>query len=168
LRPGPAGGCRGHARLRAPGHASANGAPGAGRGPTGRPHERELRPAAHDLRPARLAGADDRGGARLWGQREVRGLRGCDHRDLQGRDDVRAAGDAPDRDRESRRPAARSGVREMRVKSGRAAVLVVLMTLASIPIQAAPSPSPSVGWITLFNGTDLSGWDTWLGIPHAS
>ncbi len=59
----------------------------------------------------------------------------------------------------------------MRVKSGRAAVVVVvLMTLASIPIQAAPSPapSPSVGWTSLFNGTDLSGWDTWLGIPHAS
>jgi hypothetical protein len=57
----------------------------------------------------------------------------------------------------------------MRVKSGRADVVVavvVLMTLASIPIQAAPSPS--AGWISLFNGTDLSGWDTWLGIPNAS
>jgi hypothetical protein len=58
----------------------------------------------------------------------------------------------------------------MRVKSGRAVVVVVLMALASIPIQAAPSPSPSpsVEWTSLFNGRDLAGWDTWLGIPHAS
>ena len=33
---------------------------------------------------------------------------------------------------------------------------------------ALPSPSPSVAWTSLFNGKDLAGWDTWLGIPHAS
>src|SRR6185503_17081478 len=47
----------------------------------------------------------------------------------------------------------------------------VLMIQASISfLQAAtsPSPSPSVVPISLFNGRDLSGWDTWLGIPHAS
>ena len=33
---------------------------------------------------------------------------------------------------------------------------------------AIPSPSPSVLPISLFNGRDLTGWDTWLGIPHAS
>jgi hypothetical protein len=60
-------------------------------------------------------------------------------------------------------------VREILVHS-RDAVVVVLMTLAPIPIQAAPSPSPSpsVEWTALFNGKDLSGWDTWLGVPHAS
>jgi hypothetical protein len=25
-----------------------------------------------------------------------------------------------------------------------------------------------VAWTSLFNGKDLAGWDTWLGIPHAS
>ena len=45
----------------------------------------------------------------------------------------------------------------------------VLMIQASILfVQAAPSPSPSGGWVPLFNGRDLSGWDTWLGVPHAS
>jgi hypothetical protein len=47
-----------------------------------------------------------------------------------------------------------------------------LMTLASLSSEAAsapaPSPSPSVWGVSLFNGRDLSGWDTWLGIPHAS
>jgi hypothetical protein len=45
------------------------------------------------------------------------------------------------------------------------------MVQASIlPIQAAPSPSPSpsASGVSLFNGRDLTGWDTWLGIPHAS
>jgi len=57
----------------------------------------------------------------------------------------------------------------MRVKLVRAAVVVVVpMILACVSIQAAPSSSPSVGWTSLFNGKDLSGWDTWLGIPHAS
>jgi hypothetical protein len=49
----------------------------------------------------------------------------------------------------------------------------VLMIQASVVfLQAAPSPSPSpspsVWGVSLFNGRDLSGWDTWLGIPHAS
>jgi hypothetical protein len=45
----------------------------------------------------------------------------------------------------------------------------VLMVQASIVfLQAAPSPSPSVAWTSLFDGRDLSAWDTWLGIPHAS
>ncbi|HEV7500267.1 MAG TPA: hypothetical protein VGQ33_09705, partial [Vicinamibacteria bacterium] len=47
-----------------------------------------------------------------------------------------------------------------------------LMTLASLSSEAAPapapSPSPSAWGVSLFNGRDLSGWDTWLGIPHAS
>jgi len=47
-----------------------------------------------------------------------------------------------------------------------------LMTLASLPSETAPapapSPSPSVWGVSLFNGRDLAGWDTWLGIPHAS
>jgi hypothetical protein len=55
----------------------------------------------------------------------------------------------------------------MRVTPGRA-VVVVLMALASVPIQAAPSPSPAAEWTSLFNGRDLAGWETWLGIPHAS
>jgi hypothetical protein len=55
----------------------------------------------------------------------------------------------------------------MRVIRGRAAV-VVLMALVSVSIQAAPSPSPSADWTSLFNGRDLAGWETWLGIPHAS
>ena len=57
----------------------------------------------------------------------------------------------------------------MRGSPGRV-VVVVVMTLAAMSIQAAPppSPSPSVEWTSLFNGKDLAGWDTWLGIPHAS
>jgi hypothetical protein len=45
-----------------------------------------------------------------------------------------------------------------------------LAALASLSSEAAPapSPSPSVWGVSLFNGRDLSGWDTWLGIPHAS
>jgi len=55
----------------------------------------------------------------------------------------------------------------MRVTIGRA-VVVVLIVLASLPILAAPPPSPSAEWTSLFNGRDLAGWQTWLGIPHAS
>jgi len=45
-------------------------------------------------------------------------------------------------------------------------VLMILASMVSLP--AAPAPSPSVAWTSLFNGKDLTGWDTWLGIPHAS
>ena len=43
---------------------------------------------------------------------------------------------------------------------------VLMIQAAGVPLQAAPSPS--VLGVPLFNGRDLSGWDTWLGIPHAS
>ena len=42
-----------------------------------------------------------------------------------------------------------------------------LLTLASPSSEAAPASSPSVWGVSLFNGRDLSGWDTWLGIPSA-
>jgi len=33
---------------------------------------------------------------------------------------------------------------------------------------AAAGREAAEGWTSLFNGHDLSGWETWLGIPHAS
>jgi hypothetical protein len=48
-------------------------------------------------------------------------------------------------------------------------VMAVTVTLlASVVSMAAGKPraSTSDGWRPLFNGRDLSGWETWLGIPH--
>ena len=53
----------------------------------------------------------------------------------------------------------------MRVPS----VVAVLGLVLAGPLAAAPpEPSPSPEWTALFNGKDLSGWETWLGIPNAS
>jgi hypothetical protein len=39
--------------------------------------------------------------------------------------------------------------------------------LAAALVLAAPlSASAKDGWVQLFNGTDLTGWDAWLGIPN--
>jgi hypothetical protein len=32
----------------------------------------------------------------------------------------------------------------------------------------ASARPPAAGWTSLFDGKDLTGWDTWLGIPHSS
>jgi hypothetical protein len=48
--------------------------------------------------------------------------------------------------------------------------LAVARALASVGAAAAETPRGGAGepWRPLFNGRDLSGWDTWLGIPHPS
>jgi hypothetical protein len=35
-------------------------------------------------------------------------------------------------------------------------------------IALSPAAEPGAPWTALFNGRDLSGWDTWLGIPYGS
>jgi hypothetical protein len=41
------------------------------------------------------------------------------------------------------------------------------LALAAAPAVAAPAAADTGGgWVQLFNGKDLTGWDTWLGRPH--
>jgi hypothetical protein len=45
-----------------------------------------------------------------------------------------------------------------------------LLILAPLATTATPIPASTDntgdGWISLFNGRDLNGWDSWLGTPH--
>ncbi len=48
----------------------------------------------------------------------------------------------------------------------RRAVLAASLMALLAGMASAADPSPE--WTSLFNGRDLSGWDTWLGIPNAA
>jgi hypothetical protein len=47
----------------------------------------------------------------------------------------------------------------------RTALLTLLAAAFGIPTRASEQQE---GWVPLFNGKDLEGWDTWLGKPHPS
>ena len=40
------------------------------------------------------------------------------------------------------------------------------VVLAGVLSAAAPATPAEQEWRSLFNGKDLTGWDTWLGVPH--
>ncbi len=42
---------------------------------------------------------------------------------------------------------------------------VLALALATVPAPAPAADKADDGWMPLFNGTDLAGWDTWLGKP---
>ncbi|MEH6406088.1 MAG: hypothetical protein V7767_02315, partial [Leeuwenhoekiella sp.] len=45
-------------------------------------------------------------------------------------------------------------------------VFLALIFLTSAFPNFYKSPNPTADWQILFNGKDLSGWDTWLGTPN--
>jgi hypothetical protein len=50
-------------------------------------------------------------------------------------------------------------------------LLLVLGSAAGSALLAAEEKTPAqrpAAWQPLFNGKDLSGWDTWLGVPHGA
>ena len=47
------------------------------------------------------------------------------------------------------------------------ATALLLLASASVAAEKPRVPADE-GWRPLFDGRDLAGWDTWLGIPHAS
>src|SRR5437899_8411951 len=54
--------------------------------------------------------------------------------------------------------------RRMRAKLCRFLILTLFVGFVAVPRAAAPDVSPPASkWKRLFNGKDLSGWDTWLG-----
>jgi hypothetical protein len=52
--------------------------------------------------------------------------------------------------------------------TGRPASIVGAGALAMALAGPAMAADPAAGWTSLFNGRDLTGWETWLGIPHKS
>jgi hypothetical protein len=59
------------------------------------------------------------------------------------------------------------------IRSMKGAAALLAATLATAPYLSAPADGASQanektkdGWVSLFNGKDLKGWDTWLGVPN--
>src|SRR3954471_19550555 len=50
--------------------------------------------------------------------------------------------------------------------AGAAAVAALLAAAAAGLLAPVPADAGKDGWVSLFNGKDLDGWDTWLGRPH--
>jgi hypothetical protein len=48
------------------------------------------------------------------------------------------------------------------------AMLAIALVAGISAAAETPRAAPDKDWRPLFNGRDLAGWDTWLGIPHAS
>src|SRR5436190_2959436 len=44
--------------------------------------------------------------------------------------------------------------------------IVLLVPLVALWSQPTPAGEPADAWVSLFNGKDLTGWDTWLGRPN--
>ncbi len=45
---------------------------------------------------------------------------------------------------------------------------MALLTVQPLGMAGGQEKAAESGWVSLFNGKDLSGWDTWLGRPHPS
>src|SRR5436189_71615 len=50
--------------------------------------------------------------------------------------------------------------------AGAVAAAALLAAAAAALLAPAPADAGKDGWVQLFNGKDLDGWDTWLGRPH--